>query len=80
MSRDAIPLVEAAAEATVGYLVMRDLVLRGHVRGGRDRKSRRWWVSRTDLRRYVRERASKQANGNGAAATRPTQRTIASEV
>jgi len=48
--------VRAAAEASVGYLVMRDLVLRQKVRGWQDRRTRRWYVDRRDLRRYIEAR------------------------
>jgi hypothetical protein len=63
---DALPLVRAAAEAAVGYLVMRDLVLRQKIRGWQDRRTRRWYVDRRDLRRYIRARVS------GAAARAPS--------
>ena len=48
----AIPLVRAAAEAAVGYQVMRDLVTRQKVRGWQDER-RKWWVDRADLQRFI---------------------------
>ncbi len=69
-SRNATPLVRAAAEASVGYLVMRDWVMRGKIRGWQDPRTRRWYVDRLDLRRYIRSRVQ-----NGATAVAPPHET-----
>ena len=60
-SLDAIPLVRAAVEARVGYLTARDLVMRGKIRGWQDAKTRRWFVDRQDLRRFLRSRTESRA-------------------
>lgn len=57
---EAVPLVRAALEAGVGYLVLRDAVMRGLVVGWQDEK-RHWFVDRSDLERFARERRRDRA-------------------
>lgn len=59
---EAVPLVRAALEAGVGYLVLRDAVMRGLVVGWQDEK-RHWFIDRSDLERFARQRRSERRSG-----------------
>jgi hypothetical protein len=61
-----VPLVEAAREARVSYLVMRDIAMRGEVCTRRDRKGH-WYCHREDVRHLAARR--REAGTVGASAT-----------
>lgn len=57
----ALPLVRAAVQAGVGYLVLRDAVMRGLVIGWQDEK-RHWFIDPASLAAYIaRQRRSERA-------------------
>ena len=61
-------MVRGAAALGISYAAMRDLVLRRKVVGGQDPRTRHWWVSSADLRRFQREQGESDM---GTAATAP---------